>query len=218
MTNSMWWYLTRASALTAWFFFTLTMVWGTLVSTRVVQRARARRWLLDLHPYLGGIGLAALVLHLVSLLMDAKAHIELHNLVVPFSTGYSRLGVALGVLGLWILLAVEATSMVKRWLPRRVWHGVHLFSYVAAWMMADPRRHHRHRPEGTGRGVGLAGPGGGDDTRHPAQGRGHRRRALHRRHPAAPAAPPRPSPPAPRRRLPRVAERARSWPGECRVG
>ena len=136
MTNSMWWYLTRASALTAWFFFTLTMVWGTLVSTRVVQRARARRWLLDLHPYLGGIGLAALVLHLVSLLMDAQAHIELHNLVVPFSTGYSRLGVALGVLGLWILLAVEATSMVKRWLPRQVWHGIHLFSYVAAWMMA----------------------------------------------------------------------------------
>ena len=136
MTNSMWWYLTRASALTAWLFFTLTMVWGTLVSTRLVQRARARRWLLDLHPYLGGIGLAALVLHLVSLLMDTKAHIDLHNLVVPFSTSYSRLGVALGVLGLWILLAVEATSMAKRWLPRKVWHGVHLFSYVAAWMMA----------------------------------------------------------------------------------
>jgi len=26
MTNTMWWYLTRASALTAWAFFTLTMV------------------------------------------------------------------------------------------------------------------------------------------------------------------------------------------------
>ena len=26
--------------------------------------------------------------------------------------------------------------MAKRWLPRKVWHGVHLFSYVAAWMMA----------------------------------------------------------------------------------
>ena len=136
MTNSMWWYLTRASALTAWLFFTLTMVWGTLVSTRMVQRAKARRWLLDLHPYLGSIGLAALVLHLVSLLMDAKAHIALHNLVVPFSTSSSRLGVALGVLGLWILLAVEATSLARRWLNRKVWHGVHLFSYVAAWAMA----------------------------------------------------------------------------------
>ena len=136
MTNTMWWYLTRASALTSWAFLTLTMVWGTVVSTRLVQRARARRWLLDLHPYLGGIGLGALVLHIVSLLMDRKAHIELINIVVPFSASYSRLGIALGVLGLWILLAVEATSMAKRWLPRKIWHGVHLFSYVAAWAMA----------------------------------------------------------------------------------
>ncbi|HEY5154618.1 MAG TPA: hypothetical protein VIJ47_07790 [Acidimicrobiales bacterium] len=136
MTNTMWWYLTRASALTAWAFFTLTMVWGTIVSTRLVQRARARRWLLDLHPYLGGIGLAALVLHIVSLLMDSKAHIALVNVVVPFSTSTNRFGVALGVLGIWILLAVEATSVAKRWLPKKVWHGVHLFSYVAAWAMA----------------------------------------------------------------------------------
>jgi len=136
MTNTMWWYLTRASALTAWVFFTLTMVWGTLVSTRLVQRARARRWLLDLHPYLGGIGLAALVLHIVSLVMDSQSHIDWINVFVPFSSHWNRLGVALGVLGLWILLAVEATSMAKRWLPRGLWRGVHLFSYAAAWAMA----------------------------------------------------------------------------------
>jgi len=136
MTNTMWWYLTRASALTAWAFFTLTMVWGTVVSTRLVQRARARRWLLDLHPYLGGIGLAALVLHIVSLVMDSQAHVGWINVLVPFSSNWNRLGVALGVLALWILLAVEATSMAKRWLPRRLWHGVHLFSYAAAWAMA----------------------------------------------------------------------------------
>jgi DMSO/TMAO reductase YedYZ heme-binding membrane subunit len=136
MTNSMWWYLTRASALTAWAFLTLTLVWGTLVSTRLVQRARARRWLLDLHPYLGTIGLAALVLHIVSAVADTQSHLNWIDTVVPFTSGWGRTGIALGVVALWILLSVEVTSLVRRRLARRTWRGIHLTSYVAAWAMA----------------------------------------------------------------------------------
>lgn len=136
MTNSMWWYLTRAAALTSWAFLTLTMVWGTLVATRWVQRARARRWLLDLHPYLGSIGLAALGLHIVSVIMDTQSHLHWVNVVMPFTASWNRLGVALGVLALWILAAVEVTSLLRRRMQKRTWRGVHLTSYVAAWLMA----------------------------------------------------------------------------------
>ena len=136
MTNSMWWYLTRAAALTAWAFLTLTMVWGTLISTRWIQRARARRWLGDLHPFLGSIGLAALALHIVSVIMDSQSHLGWTQAIVPFTASWNRLGVALGVLALWILAAVEVTSLLRRRMAKRTWRGVHLTSYVAAWLMA----------------------------------------------------------------------------------
>src|SRR5207344_1438186 len=37
--------------------------------------------------------------------------------------------VAWGVIGVWLLAAIELTSLAKRRLPARVWHGVHLASY-----------------------------------------------------------------------------------------
>ena len=39
--------------------------------------------------------------------------------------------VAWGTVGLYPLLAVELTSLAMRRLPRRVWHGIHLLSFVA---------------------------------------------------------------------------------------
>ena len=37
--------------------------------------------------------------------------------------------VAWGVISLWILIAVELTSLLMKYLPRRVWHAVHLSSF-----------------------------------------------------------------------------------------
>jgi DMSO/TMAO reductase YedYZ heme-binding membrane subunit len=34
----------------------------------------------------------------------------------------------------WSLVAVEATSLAVRRLPRRVWHGIHLVSYLTFWL------------------------------------------------------------------------------------
>jgi len=133
MTNSTWWYLTRASGLTAWVFLTLTVLWGAIASGRLVQRRGARRWLLDLHPYLGGIGLGALVLHVVGAVADTFVQLRWIDIVVPFTSGWNRTGVSLGVVALWSLLAVEATSIARRRLSRPTWRRFHLLSYVMAW-------------------------------------------------------------------------------------
>ncbi len=135
MSNETWWYLTRAAGLTAWVFLTLTLVWGALISGRLVPTGRPRRWVNDLHPFLGGLGLAALVLHVIGAVADTTVGIGWIDAVVPFISPWNPFAIALGVLAVWCLVAVEVTSLLKRHLRRRTWHGIHLVSYAMAWLV-----------------------------------------------------------------------------------
>lgn len=134
MSNTFWWDITRSAGLTAWVFLTLTVVWGALVSGRLVK-PQARRWLLDLHPYLGSLGLGALVLHIVGAIADSTVHLRWLDAVVPMSSGWKPLGVTLGVVALWLLVVVEVTSLLRRKLGRRTWKRIHLLSYAMAWLV-----------------------------------------------------------------------------------
>ncbi|MEZ5143831.1 MAG: hypothetical protein R2726_15130 [Acidimicrobiales bacterium] len=136
MSNEMWWYLMRAAGLTAWVALTATLVLGAVVSGHMTERRGARRWILDLHPYLAGVGLAALGLHIVAAVADSYVDIGWLDVLVPGTAGWNPVAIALGVLGIWVLAAVEITSLARRHLSRRTWHGIHLLSYAAAWLMA----------------------------------------------------------------------------------
>lgn len=125
----------RASGLTAWVFLILTVIWGALISGRLVRGAANRQWLLDLHPYLGSLGLGALVLHVVSAVMDTTVHLTWRNTVVPFTSKWEPFAVGLGVLAIWMLAIVELTSVARRFLPKKTWHSIHLLSYVMAWFI-----------------------------------------------------------------------------------
>ena len=135
MTNTMWWYLTRSAGLVAWVFLVLTVLWGTLVAGRLTAAGRTRRWLVDLHPYLGGLGLAALGLHVTAAVMDTTVGMEWVNVIVPFTSSWRPSAVAWGVLAVWCLIAVEVTSMARRHLGRKTWRRVHFLSYGAAGLM-----------------------------------------------------------------------------------
>jgi DMSO/TMAO reductase YedYZ heme-binding membrane subunit len=51
------------------------------------------------------------------------------DLLVPFAASWRPGAVAWGVVALYLLLAVEVTSLVRSRLPARVWHRIHLASY-----------------------------------------------------------------------------------------
>jgi DMSO/TMAO reductase YedYZ heme-binding membrane subunit len=127
-----WWALARASGLAAWFFVVASLVLGALAAGRMVPAKGATRWLLDLHPWISTLGLALVVLHVVALLNDSFVSFDPFAVLVPFASPWRTLAVTWGVVALWGLLAVEATSLVRRWMPKRSWHAVHLLSYGVA--------------------------------------------------------------------------------------
>ena len=131
-----WWYITRASALIAWVLMTLSVVWGILLSTRVMRRIDNPAWLQDLHRYLGGMTLIMVVLHMVSLMLDGWLQFSIAETLVPFATDFKPLAVALGIIAFYIVVAVQGSSLMMNILPRGFWKGLHYSSYVALLLVS----------------------------------------------------------------------------------
>ena len=133
MTSQFWWFLTRASGLVAWLMLTASVLWGIVVSSGAFPKHRQPRWLLALHRWLGGLTLSFLAVHLGALLLDGYVGFGIADVTVPYATDWRPGAVALGILAMWLLVAVELTSLAMRRLPRRAWRRVHLTSYVVFW-------------------------------------------------------------------------------------
>ena len=130
-----WWYLARSSGIVAWVLCTLAVLWGLLVASRMIPVRSAPKWLLDMHRFLGALALASTAVHLLALVADSYLRFAWAELFVPFASTYEPGAVAWGVVALYLLVAVEATSLVMRFLPRRWWRVVHLSSFVAFAMV-----------------------------------------------------------------------------------
>lgn len=134
MNEKLAWYVARSSGIVAWALLTAAVVWGLLLSTRIIANRKAPKWLLDLHRFLGGLSVVFVGVHIAGLVADSYVHFGVADILVPFASSWKPTAVALGVVGMWLLLAVEGTSLLMRHLPRKRWHAIHLLSYVLFWM------------------------------------------------------------------------------------
>jgi DMSO/TMAO reductase YedYZ heme-binding membrane subunit len=130
--GELWWHVARATGLVAWLLSIGSILWGLALSTRALGNRPRAPWLLDLHRFLGGLTAALVLLHVGALVADSYAHFDVVDLVVPMASDWRPGAVAWGVVAMWGLLAVEATSLAVRRLPKRWWRGIHLTSYLVA--------------------------------------------------------------------------------------
>ena len=128
--EKVWWYLARAGGLTAWWLLAGAVLWGLVLSTRIAKGKVTPAWLLDLHRMLGGLALLFTGLHIGAVVADSWVHFGWADVLVPFASQWRPGATAAGVLGLYLLLAVELTSLAQRKLPRRLWRAVHATSFV----------------------------------------------------------------------------------------
>ena len=142
-----WWYVTRTSAMLAWTLMTLSVMWGVLLSTRILRKVDDAGRLQDLHRYLGGVSLIMLALHMVSLMLDGWLHFSAaRSCWCPAAVHRTDpLGVAIGILAFYVLIAVYGSSLLRDRLPPRFWKGLHYANYVAVIARRVPCRALGHR-------------------------------------------------------------------------
>ncbi len=73
---------------------------------------------------------------MVGLVADTYVHFDLVSLLIPMASEWKPGPVAWGIVALYLLGAVEVTSLMMKRMSRRVWHGVHLLSYLLFWTAA----------------------------------------------------------------------------------
>lgn len=127
MSEQFWWYLARAGGMVAWGMLAASAVLGLCLAGRLVPRSRTP-WVNEIHAYLGGLATVFTAIHVIALVADNYVHFGIADIVVPFASSYEPLPTALGVVALYMLVAVEATSLAKRHLPHGLWRAVHRLS------------------------------------------------------------------------------------------
>lgn len=127
-TKQLAWYVARSSGITTWALATASIVFGLALSTRLVRKKGVPAWLNSLHRYLGTLMLVFTAVHLGALVADNWVHFGVAELFVPMASRWRPGAVAWGIVALYLLVAIQVTSWCRRWLPRRLWHSVHLTS------------------------------------------------------------------------------------------
>jgi hypothetical protein len=134
MNPQLWWLLARATGLVAWGLLTASVIWGLLISTRLTRGRPTPAWLADLHRFLGGAAVVFTALHLGGLVADSYTHFGVADLMVPLASAWKPGPVAFGVVALYLVVAVELSSLLMRRMPRRWWKAIHLSSFGLFWI------------------------------------------------------------------------------------
>jgi DMSO/TMAO reductase YedYZ heme-binding membrane subunit len=130
MTSHFWWYVARAGGLVAWALIVASSVWGLLHAMHTFGRRVTPTWMLSVHRYLAALAIVFTGVHVVAIVADDFVQFDVADVLVPTAASWHPLAVAWGIVGMYLLVTIEATSLLRRYLSARVWRGVHLLSYV----------------------------------------------------------------------------------------
>ncbi|HZP27309.1 MAG TPA: ferric reductase-like transmembrane domain-containing protein [Acidimicrobiia bacterium] len=127
--TQLWWYTARSGGIVAWALLTASVLFGLSLSTKVFGKRPRPNWLLDLHRFLGGAAVVFTVVHVVSILLDQFVHFGVADVLVPFASSWKPGAVAWGIVALYLLLAVEITSLLRAHISKGLWRATHYASF-----------------------------------------------------------------------------------------
>jgi predicted ferric reductase len=133
MADHLWWYTARAGGLVAWGLVVASCTWGLLLALRVRVLGTtpvSPAWTLSLHRWLGALAVTFTGVHALALVADDYVEFGVDDVLVPYATSWHPGAVAWGIVGLYLLAAIEVTSVLRKHVGPRTWRTIHLLSYV----------------------------------------------------------------------------------------
>jgi DMSO/TMAO reductase YedYZ heme-binding membrane subunit len=124
-----WWYVSRATGFVSWTLLAVSVLWGLFATNKTLARSTAPAWVLDLHRHVGGLAVVFVAVHVAVLPLDTYTDWGWSDLFVPMTARWHPLAIAFGIVALYLLLAVEVTSLLQRRMPREWWRRVHILSF-----------------------------------------------------------------------------------------
>jgi DMSO/TMAO reductase YedYZ heme-binding membrane subunit len=135
MSDHFWWYLSRSTGIVAMVLLVLSVAWGVLLSTRALREVDRPAWLLSVHTWLSGTAIVMTAAHLAGLMLDGWVDFAVTDLMIPGQATWvgadrtAEIGVAVGIVSVYVLVLIQATSLLRRRLNRRTWVLIHRLSF-----------------------------------------------------------------------------------------
>jgi methionine sulfoxide reductase heme-binding subunit len=135
MSDQLLWYTTRGAGAVSLVLLSTVVVLGLLARLRFETRGWPRFLSAAVHGDLALMTLVFLLLHIITAVVDPFTHLGLVAAVVPFGSSYRTFWLGLGTIAFELLLAIIATSLLRRHIGARTWRGIHWLAY-ASWPVA----------------------------------------------------------------------------------
>ena len=169
MFDQVLWFATRGAGAVSLLMFTASTALGLVTVARFQAAGWPRFFNYEMHRRVSLLSIVFLTVHVLAAVFDPFTKLGIGAALVPFASSYRPVQVALGVIALYLFVALIATSLLRKHIGQRTWRLVHWASY-AMWPLAllhgitaGQRRLRavdaRRRPRLRGRGRGRASPG-----------------------------------------------------------
>jgi predicted ferric reductase len=125
------WYLSRATALTSFILLWLSMAVGISITNRLAKLWPGGPTAFELHEFLSLLGIAFALFHGVILMGDRFIQYHLSQILVPFtSQQYKPFWVGLGQLSFYVWGIVVISFYIRKFISTRAWRLIHYATYL----------------------------------------------------------------------------------------
>jgi sulfoxide reductase heme-binding subunit YedZ len=128
-TDPTFWFLARATGLTAYVLLTSSVLAGLTVKSKPLGRRIKAAVATDVHRFLALLGLGAVALHGLVLTLDQTVKMPLAALLVPGLSPYRPLATGLGVLAAELMVLIYASFSLRRRIGMRSWRRLHYLTF-----------------------------------------------------------------------------------------
>ena len=107
------------------------MIYGLLLSTKILDAIAHRPISFSLHQDLAAIGLGLAAIHGTLLGLDHTIPFSIAQILVPGLAPHAPLAVAFGQVALYLVAAVTASFYLRKRIGQRAWRAFHYVTFVA---------------------------------------------------------------------------------------
>lgn len=134
--QSVTWNIARAGGFTSYILLALSVIVGLALSTQLQSPGRWPRLLnSELHNFLTLLGTIFLGVHILAVWLDPFTHFRWDELLIPFASHYRPEWMALGIVGLYLGIAIGISTWLRPHIGYKWWRRLHVLT-LAIFVLA----------------------------------------------------------------------------------
>lgn len=124
------WDVARAGGLTAYVLLTAAVIVGLALSLKYQSPRWPRLINSEWHNYLTLLSTVFLGVHVLAVAVDPYTHFGLAELLVPLASHYRPFWMSLGIVGLYLAIAIGISTLIRPLIGYKVWRRLHVLTLV----------------------------------------------------------------------------------------